>query len=187
MNVVWKIMAAALVAIYPLVIYFGIQHFEPKILALFLLVVLALRYFSSTTSPVGGNTSKLVVLGLGVLLISLTFYYNSLGALKLYPVLVNSSLLIVFVASLYYPPSVIERFARMQEPDLPAEGVIYTNKVTKVWCLFFIINGGIAFYTAIFASTEIWTLYNGLISYLLMGVLFVGEFIYRKLVIIPKQ
>ena len=40
--------------------------------------------------------------------------------LKLYPVLVNAALLGVFAYSLISPPSMIERFARIREPDLPA-------------------------------------------------------------------
>jgi len=34
--------------------------------------------------------------------------------------------------------------------------------------------------TARFASLQTWTLYNGLIAYLLMGVLFGGEWLLRR-------
>ena len=54
--------------------------------------------------------------------------------------------------------------------------------MTIVWCCFFIINGGIAAYTTFFCSREVWALYNGGISYALMGTLFVVEYIIRKLV-----
>jgi uncharacterized membrane protein len=71
--------------------------------------------------------------------------------------------------------------ARLQEPDLPESGVLYTRKVTLVWCAFFIMNAATALYTC-FESIEIWTLYNGLISYLLAGSLFAGEWIVRQFV-----
>jgi uncharacterized membrane protein len=184
MSLVWKIMATILVVVYPLAIYFGIQHFEPKVLALFLLAILILRLISSnqTTQAVANSSSKYLVFTAGLILMGISFYFNSLETLKLYPVLVNLSLLILFAASLYFQPSMIERLARMQEPDLSEHAVRYTRKVTIVWCIFFICNGSIAFYTALFSSNEIWTLYNGLISYILMGVLFLSEFAYRKLV-----
>jgi len=51
--------------------------------------------------------------------------------------------------------------------------------VTQVWCGFFMLNGGIALATALWSSFEIWSLYNGLIAYLLMGTLFVGEYLVR--------
>jgi uncharacterized membrane protein len=185
MNWFWKIMATLLVVVYPLAIYFGIQYFEPKFLALFLLAVLILRLVTSEQSkaPTASTKSKLIIFFAGLCLIVVSFYFNSLEALKLYPVLINISLLILFASSLFFPPSMIERFARLQEPDLDQKGVIYTSRVTKVWCGFFVINGSIAFYTAMFSSDEIWTLYNGLVSYLLMGVLFLSEFTYRKLVV----
>ena len=94
--------------------------------------------------------------------------------------IIKESFLIVFSYSLLKPPSVIERLARLQEPDLPEEGVIYTKKVTLVWCVFFVFNILASLYTVFYTSTEIWTLYNGLISYVLMGTLFLSELLYRK-------
>ncbi|MDD4916151.1 MAG: hypothetical protein PHW13_14090, partial [Methylococcales bacterium] len=75
--------------------------------------------------------------------------------------------------------SLIERLARIQHPDLPPEGVIYTRRVTQIWCAFFVVNGGIALATALWSSIELWSLYNGLIAYVLMGILFVGEYLVR--------
>jgi uncharacterized membrane protein len=73
----------------------------------------------------------------------------------------------------------VERMARLTEPDLPPEAIGYTRKVTQVWCGFFVINGSIALGTAIWASPEVWTLYNGVIAYVLMGLLFGGEYLVR--------
>jgi len=99
--------------------------------------------------------------------------------LKLYPVLVNAVLLCAFAASLWRPPSVIERLARLAEPNLPAEGVRYTAAVTRVWCAFFVLNGAAALYTALFTDERAWALYNGLVAYMLMGALLLGERLIR--------
>ena len=72
--------------------------------------------------------------------------------------LVNASLLVLFAASLLHPPSLIERLARLQQPDLPAAAVAYTRRVTQVWCGFFVLNGSIAAYTALYASAAQWAL-----------------------------
>ncbi|NMR95446.1 hypothetical protein HKB38_29015, partial [Vibrio parahaemolyticus] len=98
-----------------------------------------------------------------------------------YPVVVNVCVLCGFGLSLKQPQSIIERLARLQEPDLPASGVAYTRKVTMVWCAFFTLNAAVALYTC-FLPVKIWTLYNGLISYLLAGGLFAGEWIVRQFV-----
>ena len=91
----------------------------------------------------------------------------------------RETMLALFAASLYRPPSLIERLARLREPDLPPEGVRYTRRVTQLWCLFFVLNGSVALYTALFTSLATWTLYNGFIAYLLMGTLFAVELLCR--------
>jgi uncharacterized membrane protein len=57
------------------------------------------------------------------------------------------------------------------------------RKVTMVWLYFFVVNAGISAGTAIWGSLEAWTLYNGLISYLLIGSIFTGEFAVRYFVL----
>jgi len=95
--------------------------------------------------------------------------------LRLYPVLINAMLLCTFGLSLKVGPPVIERIARLRFPELPPEGVRYTRKVTQVWCGFFALNGTIATALALCGPWEWWTLYNGAISYALMGTLMLGE------------
>jgi acyl-coenzyme A synthetase/AMP-(fatty) acid ligase/3-hydroxymyristoyl/3-hydroxydecanoyl-(acyl carrier protein) dehydratase len=56
----------------------------------------------------------------------------------------------------------------------------YCRKVTVVWCVFFIFNGGIAAAVVFFASDALWSLYTGGISYILIGILFGGELMVRK-------
>ena len=89
-------------------------------------------------------------------------------------------MLAVFGYSLFHPPSVVERLARLQEPDLPPSGVAYTRQVTKVWCVFFVLNGVAAAFTALYCSDAVWALYNGLIAYVLMGCLMGIEWCVRQ-------
>jgi uncharacterized membrane protein len=105
--------------------------------------------------------------------------FELLSPLKLYPVLINIIMLIIFGYSLITPPSIIERIARLREPDLPPIAIIYTRRVTQIWCVFFVINGSIALGTVFWASPAIWSLYNGVISYIFMGLLFGGEYLVR--------
>ena len=96
-----------------------------------------------------------------------------------YPVAVNAVMLAIFLSSLWRGMPVIERLARLREPELPAAGVRYTRNVTWAWCGFFILNGAIASWTALYASLATWTLYNGAISYGLIAVMFTGEWLVR--------
>jgi uncharacterized membrane protein len=63
---------------------------------------------------------------------------------------------------------------------MPPHGVIYTRKVTWAWCGFFALNGTAALVTALWASERIWALYNGLVAYVLIGLLFAGEWLVRQ-------
>jgi len=118
--------------------------------------------------------------GLLIAIGAIILWSESASTARLYPVMVNLGMLAYFGSSLLHPPSAIERIARISEPDLPPQAIIYTARVTMVWCLFFVINGAIALYTAIWSSLEIWTLYNGLIAYLAMGLLFSVEYLIRR-------
>ena len=166
---------------YPLAIFFGLQLFEPRYVALIIAGILLLRRWSDADRFLGGltridQTIIATLLGFSVL----TFATNSEFLLRLYPAATNLSMLLLFGLSLKFTPSMVERFARLAEPGLPPAGVLYTRRVTQVWCSFFVANGGLALYTAINSSREVWALYNGLISYILMGILFACELFFRR-------
>ena len=101
---------------------------------------------------------------------------------KLYPIVVCSLLLMHFGSSLMTPPTVIEKFARLANKGaaLPESAVVYCRKVTWVWVIFFCFNIGVSAATALFGSWEVWTWYNGCISYVLIGLLMAGEWCVRR-------
>jgi uncharacterized membrane protein len=96
-----------------------------------------------------------------------------------YPVFINGIMLALFGSSLRRGRPVIERIARLQHPDLPATGVRYTRKVTQVWTGFFLCNGLTAAALALWAPWSWWAAYTGFISYILIGLLFAGEWLLR--------
>ncbi len=168
-------LALALTAAYPLLVFASLGHIEPRYLALLLLLgLLRMAVGGSRTVP----TRWIVAAAL--LLAALTALLNSSLPLKLYPVLVNVAMFAGFALSLVGGPSVIERLARLTDPQLPPEAVAYTRRVTLVWCAFFLVNGGIALATVLWASERTWALYNGLIAYGLMGLLMGGEWLVRR-------
>ena len=160
--------------IYPFAIWFGHGKLEPRWLASLLLLAAITRVPTLKIS----KSARWLAAG-AILLGVIAILGNQMLPLKLYPVLVNLGFLVAFGYSLYFPPSMVERFARMREPDFPASAIAYTRRVTQVWCGFFCINGAIAFATAMWATEAVWLLYTGVISYVLMGVLFGVEFLFR--------
>lgn len=175
MRVIATSLLVVLTLSYPAAVYFGLQYFDIKYLAALLIGLAVIRHFSSRSSV----TSQKWLLPLILIIAAWSWVDNSPTGLQLYPVLINLSLLLVFYFSLSQPQTIIEKFARLQEPDLPPEAVVYTRKVTKVWCLFFLLNGSIALATVIIGDQQLWALYNGLISYILMGTLMAVEYLIR--------
>lgn len=179
MKLLLFILRGLLFAALPFLIYFALRRFEPREVGLMLLTLLLLRTPGKLMAFLRRPGALLAVAG-AVLVLSLLWRSNDPAWVLAYPVFMNALMFGIFAASLIHPPSLIERLARLKHPDLPPAGVAYTRRVTQVWCGFFVANGSIAAWTAFAASRETWVLYNGFISYLLMGVLFAGEWLYRR-------
>ncbi|WP_028104960.1 membrane protein [Pseudoduganella violaceinigra] len=171
----WTVLTVALTLLYPLAIWLGHGQLEPRWLACVLLLAAATRLPALRIS----GAARWSVAG-ALVLVALAVWSNVLLPLKLYPVLVNMAFLAAFGFSLATPVSMIERLARLREPDLPPEGVAYTRRVTQAWCVFFVVNGSLALVTALWASEAVWSLYNGVIAYGLMGLMFGGELLLRR-------
>jgi uncharacterized membrane protein len=174
------IAGGCLAVAYPFAVYFGLDAFEPRHLA-FVLVLAALGRVAGARRYFGRADVAIVIAT--ALLAGAIAWSNSELMLRFYPVVISLGLLAAFAQTLLRPPSMIERFARLAEPDLGAAGVAYTRRVTQAWCVFFAANGAIALYTAVAASRETWLLYNGFISYLLVGAMYGGEWLIRRRVL----
>lgn len=113
-------------------------------------------------------------------LLALIWLTRTIDTMYWYPVIISGAMLALFGGSLFSSQSLIERLARLQDPNLPPKAVSYTRKVTQVWCGFFVLN--IAICTTLILTEHYywWALYSGVISYALMGVLFVGEWLVRR-------
>ncbi len=170
-----------LFALYPILILAGLQFFDARTVAALVLVALVLRYRRNATRlALQLSSVQWIALGLPPLLGLAVIVTNSEVLLLLYPASISASMLILFGSTLLRPPTMVERFARLRKPELSPAGVRYTRRVTEAWCLFFVFNCALAAYTALFASREVWALYNGFIVYILMGTLFVGERAVRR-------
>ncbi|MCL1047418.1 hypothetical protein L2737_19130 [Shewanella electrodiphila] len=176
MVLLLQIVTAIVIICYPLAVYFGLQYLPPGTIALLLCAILIARLALNKRQL---KTMVLPIL-VGIGLTAASFIAKRNDWLLYYPVVINMTMLGLFTSSLIKGPSMIERLAKLKEPDLPDSAIPYLNNVTRLWCGLFIINGLAAFYTAEFATLELWTLYNGLIAYIFMGLLLGGEWIYRN-------
>ncbi|MGD8784510.1 MAG: hypothetical protein PVG75_08720 [Thioalkalispiraceae bacterium] len=123
-----------------------------------------------------------MTVAIGGTLATLTWIYNTEEYLLWYPVGLNITFFFIFTSSLIYPPSVIERIARAFHTEFPDSAVRYTRNVTIVWTVFFAVNIVVSTWTVLIDNMEVWTVYNGLISYVIVGILLGGELVVRKII-----
>ena len=165
-------------ALYPVIAvgamrYLGVEAAIAIVLAL-LAARLALPVLRGV--PVAMSLTLLPVL-IGIAVVAA---FNRELSVRLYPVFMNAAMLAAFASTLWKPPSMAERFARIVEPDLPESGVRYTRNVTIVWIGFFALNGAIALWSVLQPGWTAWLIYNGFLAYVAAGLLFATEYLVRQ-------
>ena len=163
--------------LYPVLIYFGVRVMSLRTLSLFLALALFLALLPQLKQ--GRQPHLRVPTALGILLCLLGAFLDHPRFMLYLPVLFATGFFIAFGYTLLRPPSMIEIFANLLVPQLSREEAAYCRRVTFLWLAFFLLNGSIAAFTACCASLALWSLYNGLLVYIAMGVLFVAELCFR--------
>ena len=108
------------------------------------------------------------------------FYFTGLRELKLYPVIMNFCIFLIFFSSLFDKETVIQKFARISEGggELHPKTKAYTKNLTYIWCIYLLIQF-FASVATLFLSDKIWMIFNGCVSYILLGLFFAIEYIVR--------
>jgi len=175
-KVVKTLVVLAMVG-YPVLVYGGLRLLEPRALALALggalLVREAVRLRARSPSPLLGP------LALVASILALSAAFNEGRFFLFVPALISAALFVSFGRTLIVGPSMVERLARRRLAHVTVADVVYCRRVTEVWCAFFIANGALSLWLALRAPIEVWTLYTGLLAYLLVGAVFAGELTYR--------
>ena len=201
-----KALFYVIAAAYPILVFtlLVVLKVDTKVVSLCMIALAAAFFLSATGNKKTGENGEKKKLDWKTLLRSALFLGAGLFCfitgkeffLKLYSVVISATFLVVFAYTLFFGPNIIFRFATLADKKIIGSSYekqveTYGKKVTIVWCCFFVLNGTTATITTfadkIFGlspekAREIWAIYNGGISYALMGILFVVEFIIRKLV-----
>ncbi len=119
-----------------------------------------------------------LLLGAGVALLLLFSVSRDPLFLLFYPVAVNALFAWAFFSSLRGTP-LIQTFAEKMGYRLDDKGRAYTRKATVAWGCFNLANGTAALIT-VFLPMAVWALYNGLIANILIGCMFLGEYLVRR-------
>lgn len=177
MSTAAKVLLSIAFALYPLLVYLFIDTVGPAAIVSILAVLLFARL-----ALLQGRSLYLLYSAAGIATFCALAYLNEdLTVLKLYPVIVSVGLGSLCVYTLVYPPSAIERLMNAIGTEISPPAIRYARNLTGIWTLFFVFNSIVAGYTALIAPTSTWALYNGVISYVLIGLLVVLEYPVRRL------
>ena len=175
---------SALSLAYPFLVY----NFADDLPAIYLMGGMISLLLCRAAFPLFGKTKALSFAQKNSLFIALCMLafmsgfsvWKSELAPLFYPVVMSLTMATLFGSTLLNPPSMIERFARLSEPNLNAAAVVYTRKVTLLWFIFCLMNALFSFISVLWGDLKLWTLYNGCISYVLIGLLMGGEYGFRR-------
>ena len=102
-----------------------------------------------------------------MILVIILFHYTNWIWVKLYPVIVNFFLFCLFFGSIFVKETIIQKFARLTEPDIKPKALEYTRNLTYVWAVFIFLNFLVSVAT-LFMSEKVWAFYNGFLSYIFL-------------------
>ena len=166
---------------YPALIYLALGVVEPRIVAIGALVLLAARVGVSGPSRLLGYAREALIPGLAVAAALLaSAAWNSPIALLATPAVVSLALFASFARTFWQDQTLVERLALLRADQLSEAERSYCRRVTLLWCGFFLANSAAALWLAMFGNRELWVLYTGLVSYLLIGTVYALEFSYRQ-------
>ncbi|GMO25782.1 MAG: septation protein IspZ [Termitinemataceae bacterium] len=188
-----------IVTLYPIIVFLSFFIFHAKLQHVSLFIILfAVIYFifirgnDNNKRKFLSFTSPVLLLAIGIT----CFFLKDPILLKLYPMLADIIYIIILVTSIFIPPTLVYYVINFLDKSIkkyvPANRLdSYCKNAAIVWCVFFVIDGVIAFFTAIL-KTEIqifnmlispdivWGIYNAIITYIIMALIFICEFIIIK-------
>lgn len=109
-----------------------------------------------------------------------TFLHTGCTLLKYYPVCMNFFFFSLFTITAFQKETLIQKIAKKIDGDLTEDFEDYTRKLSYIWILVTFTNFVMSFST-LFLSDKIWALYNGCISYFLIGLVLMVEFPIRMI------
>ncbi|MBS1235359.1 MAG: hypothetical protein H6R46_154 [Proteobacteria bacterium] len=171
---------------YPLLVHLLILYKVPAV-AVAGLVATSLVYFYTMLHLRAGPRLRFVWVGVYALLAavgSLNLLTNTVYALYLPPLLINSGLMILFGLTLRHASMpLVERLMRMEYPgvELPEALVRYARNLTRVWTGYFAGIVLISLVLAVGAPLELWSLFANVLSYFFAVLLFLAQYGWRAL------
>lgn len=174
-----KILDLAIWILYPLIVFFGLTYYGVRLTAIVLLIFAGRRFIALLLAH--RSTSRLVLLQATLMaaIIGGAAASGSAFVLRITPFAVSLTFIALFAFSLRGTP-LIERFARLQEPDLSTEKIAYCRNLTRFWVGVLAVNSALLLVASLSQSEALWAILVGPVSYGMLGLVFAVEYPIRK-------
>jgi uncharacterized membrane protein len=181
MKTVLSIVATLFMLASPFVLYWTLSHHSVGLAALLLLGWVIVRTIPVLLSAKPEQRRAALQLpAIAVVFAFLGWVSNNGTWLLVLPAATQATFGLAFVRSLSGVP-LIEHFARMVKPELSVPELAHCRCWTRIWGYYLIVLAAIGLVLARWATLATWTVYVGIVTYVLVGVLFAIEYIVRKL------
>lgn len=164
---------------YPLLVHLAVIWSAPRLEWLALVVMCAIPLWRGLRALRPGHWLALLVLA-GLLYV-VAQAGGGMYALFLPPVVTPAAMLAVFAGSLRRGRvPLVTRLAQAGRGPLAPELLVYTRRVTQLWALVLAAIAGANAALALFAPLPVWSLFSNFVNYILVGLVFVLEYLYRR-------
>jgi len=181
MQVVLKIISGVFLFASPWVLYWTLSQGDVKVASITLVAWVVVRTIPIVMAAKQEQRRAALQLPAIALVFALLGWISSNGTwLLVLPAATQATFGLAFLRSLSGTP-LIEHFARMVKPELTAGELAHCRSWTRVWGYYLIALAALGLVLALVASLAVWTIYVGVISYVMVGVLFAVEYVVRKL------
>ncbi|HEY4182508.1 MAG TPA: hypothetical protein VGM90_37005 [Kofleriaceae bacterium] len=181
MKAVLGVISTLFIIASPFVLYWTLTHRDVTVASLTLLAWVALRAIPIVlTAKKEQRRAALQLPAIGLVFALLGLVSKNGVWLLVLPSATQATFGLTFLRSLRGTP-LIEHFARMMDPDLGVPQQAHCRRWTKYWAYYLFALAALGLVVAATCSLAVWTLYAGVISYGMVGVLFAFEYVVRKL------
>lgn len=170
---------AILIILYPLVLHAGVIMENVHLMLLSMIFLSTGLFYKQLVLK--DRLTFLIYITFNLSLFSIYFFGYVSHIVLLPPLLVPILLFLVFGRTLLANEvPLVTAIGEWARGPLSEGMKKYTRKVTQIWSLVFLLLFLEAIVLTLWGSLEIWSWFTNLFNHLFVGILFFGEFVWRK-------
>ncbi len=181
MQLVLKIISGLFIVASPWVLYWTLSQGDVTVAAITLIAWVIVRTIPVLLSAKKEQRAAALQLpAIALVFAVLGWIFDQGILLMILPSATQATFGLTFLRSLKTTP-LIEHFARMVKTELSPGEQAHCRSWTRVWGFYLLVLAALGLVLAATVSLKIWTVYVGIVSYGLVGLLFSVEYVTRKL------